>query len=279
MLHIDLLSLSLFAITKKCILIKQHYTYDMIIENNELNGLSGKPTDADYKVAGLLAKALDALSTAIYQGGYIIDCNNKNFYYVFRNIPFIEHSREEFKTKGFEFYQEYTPPGELESLKKIYASTLSFWNNIPINEREGYVLSFDCHIKDDGRLKLINHRYIPVMFDKINDCWLIICLLSMSPFREPGNAMICKKGYEYYWEYSKSSPANPWKRKDKAVLTNEEKDVLVYSAQGWTEKEIADQLLYRHINTVKTRKKNIFDKIGARNTVEALLLATTLFYI
>jgi DNA-binding NarL/FixJ family response regulator len=58
-------------------------------------------------------------------------------------------------------------------------------------------------------------------------------------------------------------------REDSEViwLTNREKEILKYTADGYTAKETAD-LIFRDVETVKTCRKNLFIKLGARNMAE-----------
>jgi DNA-binding NarL/FixJ family response regulator len=60
-------------------------------------------------------------------------------------------------------------------------------------------------------------------------------------------------------------------RKDSEAiwLTNREKEILKYTADGCTAKETAD-LIFRDIETVKTCRKNLFLKLKARNMAELI---------
>ncbi len=57
------------------------------------------------------------------------------------------------------------------------------------------------------------------------------------------------------------------KEEDVVWLSNREKEVLQYTADGYTTKEIAD-LICRDAETVKTHRRNLLIKLSARNTPE-----------
>ena len=55
-------------------------------------------------------------------------------------------------------------------------------------------------------------------------------------------------------------------------LTGRELEILQLLARGYTNQKIADKL-YVSINTIKTHVSNLFDKLGARNRIDALVRA------
>ena len=61
-------------------------------------------------------------------------------------------------------------------------------------------------------------------------------------------------------------------RRQDVILTNSERDVLVLTARGLTNQEIADKL-YLSISSVKTFLHRACTKLGARNRAEAVILA------
>lgn len=60
--------------------------------------------------------------------------------------------------------------------------------------------------------------------------------------------------------------------KNGVVLTKREKEVLEWVAQGHTAQEIAE-LLFLSLDTVETHRRNIVQKLSARNTVDAVVKA------
>ncbi len=56
------------------------------------------------------------------------------------------------------------------------------------------------------------------------------------------------------------------------TLSGREREVLLYAARGLSSKEIAKDLIISE-RTVQTHLASIYDKLGARNKTEAMLLA------
>lgn len=71
-----------------------------------------------------------------------------------------------------------------------------------------------------------------------------------------------------------SLEAHRWKSRETITLKPEEKQILTFSAQGYTMKEIAGQML-RSFDTVKFYRRQIFEKLDVQNITEALSLATS----
>jgi LuxR family maltose regulon positive regulatory protein len=67
--------------------------------------------------------------------------------------------------------------------------------------------------------------------------------------------------------------SNGRKRRNSAILSSRELAVLTGLSQGFTRKEIAHVSLIS-INTVKSAAKSIFNKLGARNRIDAVRIAT-----
>jgi LuxR family maltose regulon positive regulatory protein len=60
--------------------------------------------------------------------------------------------------------------------------------------------------------------------------------------------------------------------RDLESLTSRELEILQLLSRGYTNQKIADKL-YVSINTIKTHVSNLFDKLGARNRIDALVRA------
>ena len=65
---------------------------------------------------------------------------------------------------------------------------------------------------------------------------------------------------------------------DVAWLSNREKEVLGYIAEGYTSKEIAD-FIYRDEETVRTHRRNLLIKLVAKNTAEMVKKGYEMKYI
>jgi DNA-binding CsgD family transcriptional regulator len=67
--------------------------------------------------------------------------------------------------------------------------------------------------------------------------------------------------------------AHKWKDVDEIRLTDVEKEVLKYSAQGYTMNEIADRM-FKSVDTIKSCKRLLFARLKVKNIAEALSYAS-----
>lgn len=118
---------------------------------------------------------------------------------------------------------------------------------------------------------LVNHKITPFALANDGRAWLAMCVVSLSSHSEPGHIEFHKKGDAKYCEYSLDH--HRWILKDAVTLRPQEKQVLILSAQGYTVAQIADKMC-RSVDTIKTYKRLMFERLGTRSITEALTLAT-----
>lgn len=109
------------------------------------------------------------------------------------------------------------------------------------------------------------------MLNKNGKIWLAICVVSYSAQDNPGHIIMKKNGSDVYWEYSLID--HKWHKDKIKALTEEERSILLLSAQGYKMEEIASQIC-KSVDTVKFYKRRLFDKLEVKNITEALSFAS-----
>ena len=228
--------------------------------------------DERYSHLELLKRAIDAMANATYQSIYVIDYFKREFLHVASNPLFLGgHTAEQMKEMGYQFYIDHVPEAEQAMLLEINTAGFKKFNSIPIDERNGYFISYDFHIVDGENSFLINHKMTPFALAEDGRLWLSMCVVSLSSHSEPGHIELRKKGAASYWEYSLDY--HRWITRETVKLRPQERQVLILSAQGLTVAQIADKM-NRSIDTIKTYKRVMFERLGTRSITEALTLAT-----
>lgn len=241
---------------------------DFFFEENSVSELSGDR----YAHIEMLKRAVDAMANATYQSIYVIDYFKREFLHVASNPLFLGgHTAEQMKKMGYRFYIEHVPEAEQAMLLEINTAGFKKFNSIPVEERNGYFISYDFHIEDGEKRFLINHKMTPFAFADDGRLWLAMCVVSLSSHSEPGHIELRKKGASSYWEYSLEQHC--WLTRETLTLRPQEKQVLILSAQGLTVAQIADKM-NRSVDTIKTYKRVMFERLGTRSITEALTLAT-----
>ena len=241
---------------------------DFFLDENHVNLLN----DERYEHIEILKRAIDAMANATYQSIYVIDYFKREFLHVASNPLFLGgHTAEEMKDMGYQFYIDHVPEDEQAMLLELNTAGFKKFNDIPISERNGYFMSYDFHIVDGENSFLVNHKITPFALADDGRLWLAMCVVSLSSRSEAGHILFRKKGAKSYWEYSLEH--HLWVTKETLTLRPQEKQVLMLSAQGYTVAQIADKMC-RSIDTIKTYKRLMFERLGTRSITEALTLAT-----
>ena len=226
----------------------------------------------DYGAADLLIRTAEALSQTIYQSVYIIDYFKQGFLYVSDNPLFLcGHTREEVLEMGYGFYMQHVPADELDMLVEINTAGFRFFNEIPKEERLDYSISYDFHLLSERQKRLINHQLTPLMLATDGRVWLAVCVVSYSAQGKPGQIVVSKNNTNIFWHYSLDD--HRWHQGERVSLSEEEKAILLLSAQGLKMEEIANRI-FKSVDTVKFYKRRLYERIGVKNITEALSFAT-----
>ena len=228
-------------------------------------------TEADYEKTGLIIEAAEAFERSTYQCVYIIDYFKKGFLYVSKNIARLcGGDAEKIKDFGYLFYIDYVPAEDLKMLLEINNSGFKLFNTFPVGERKDYTISYDFHILRGRRKRLINHKLTPLILTKDGRIWLAICTISLAAGNDPGNVIMKRPGSGMFYQYSLYD--HKWEKHKEITLTDNEREVLSLSTQGYTMNEIADHI-GTSVDTVKACKRSIFQKMDVKNIAEAVTYA------
>ncbi len=241
---------------------------DFFIASNSVSAI----TEEDYQKATILVNAAKAFARSTHQCVYIIDYFKQNFLYVSENLAYwCGESSDKIKDFGYQFYIDYVPEKEQLMLLEINNQGFDLFNKIPISERLDYTISYDFHIKNGKKQRLVNHHITPMILSQDGRIWLALCTISMSAKNTPGHIIMKKSNSTSYYEYSLDK--HKWINKESVTLNETERDVLTLSAQGYTMNEIADKLC-KSVDTIKSYKRALFSKLDVKNIAEALSYAT-----
>ncbi len=241
---------------------------EFFIPDNEIR----LPEELDYTRVDEYIRSAEAFSRSSYQSVYIIDYFRQNFLYVSPNPMFLcGLSPDQMKELGYRFYLGYVPEDEQPMLLSLNKAGFAFYNDIPVDERKDWYISYDFHILNEGRKILVNHKLTPLALTSDGRIWLALCVVSAATHTDAGHIEMHRVGTSEYFEYNISF--RRWNRRQMPTLSDGEKSVLTLSIQGYTMSEIADKICLSP-DTIKKYRKRIFEKLKVRNISEAIVAAT-----
>lgn len=233
------------------------------------NAVVGEP---DYGLAEGYVRAAKAFANTTFQSVYIIDYYRKNFLYVSANPLFLcGMTAAEIRNMGYRFYYDYVPSDELAMLIEINKASFSFINGVPLSEKSKYVISCDFHIANGLHKILIHHKLTGLAFQPDGSIWLGLAVVSLSHNSKPGNIKMHCRDKTEYWEYNLTD--HVWEKRPSPLLNDTEKAIIYLSAQGLTINSIAERVCLA-VDSVKTARRRLYDKLGVKNIVEAMTYAT-----
>lgn len=216
---------------------------------------------ADYTNFKNVIETAKAISRASNFGVYVFDYFKRSIVYASKNMLFwCGISDEEIYKNGYDTYLKYIPENDLKMLVDINNAAFDFFNKNISYQQLDYSLSYDFHVRNF----MVNQHYTPVLV-KNNKIWIALCLICPSSKKTSGN-VIMKTGngnYKYSFEMKK------WVLQPTLTLSDKEKLIIRYSAQGYSMKEIAART-FSSENTIKIQKQKLFKKLNVVSISEAI---------
>lgn len=223
-------------------------------------------------VLGKIAPVIDAakaFARNTNQCIYIIDYAKKGFLYVSPNLKQLcGVDAEEMLELGYEFQARYAPFEDQKMLIELNKTGFDFYEKIPLNERDGYSISYDFRLQKGEHQLMIHHTLTYLVTTKKGRVWIALCTMSPSSAQKPGNIIMRKEGCRTVHEYDLAS--HKWiERKLPKPLNPIEHLILTMSMQGYTMEEIST-VKQISINTLKSSKRILFDKLNVKSIAEAI---------
>ncbi|WP_291856513.1 helix-turn-helix transcriptional regulator [Marinilabilia sp.] len=218
-------------------------------------------------------KLLDIFSRLMNQSIYVADFSRGEFHYVSDHPLFLcGHSAQEVKEMGFSFYEKIIAPEDMPVVMDVNENGFRFFNTKhPEDYREHCYLSVDFRIRqEDGSLVLITQRLVPLELSDDNRIISTLCFVSPSQASGAGNAVIQNLMEPFQYEFN--ALTRRFILHEQNQLSGREKEVLSLCAKGDGNLAISNNLNIAE-STVKQHKRNIFRKLGVRNTSEAVYYA------
>ena len=151
-------------------------------------------------------------------------------------------------------------------LSEIHEKGLGLFHTFPAGERKSFTLSYDIDLIRNRKKTLLNHKLTPFALAPDGQVWIAICTILPSAHKAPGHVLMLHTETDTYYKYDLL--CHDWYKKKIKGLSETEREILLLSARGYTEKEIAEQIC-KSVNTIKTTKRNLFKRLETDTVVSA----------
>ncbi|MBQ4408483.1 MAG: hypothetical protein II852_15900 [Bacteroidales bacterium] len=220
--------------------------------------------NADYTQIDLIIQIAESIVNMTGLGVYIFDYHKKGVIYLSKNIP-KWFGLPDTICSDYEAYLQYIPEEDFNMLVEINNAVFEFWSKLSTTHYEKYTVSYDFRFKGF----MVHQHYAPLFIDN-GKIWLSMCIVSLSARKKTGNVIMNASDSNFHYEYSLKSKR--WMPKKNVSLTEREKNIIRFCAQGLSVKQIAEIVSVGY-ETIKSQKKKIFEKLGVTSVEEMVSCA------
>lgn len=225
----------------------------------------------DYSVVDKHSRALQTLSDLGNSGTGIFDlCKREIIFYSSNFGELLGYVPEDYKEIGQNFFAAKIHPDDALKCSINGVSVLKIFSNFSSDEKFNHKLISEYRILNSKNeyVRLIEQFQV-LELDNAGQTWLMLTIVDISPNQEQ-------------LEDSKSQLLNfktgniiPLKIPKKAEfeLTKRETEILKLVRDGLLSKEISNKLSIS-VHTVNTHRQRFLEKLGANNSMEAVIFAS-----
>ena len=175
---------------------------------------------------------------------------------------------EDAENSEMDIYKKLTPEAELSRMNELRIKAKEMLGEKFGRKGQYVCFEFDLLLSIMGKGKLFHFSSVPFMYKKDGSVWMTLGIVSPVSRKEIGEVILRIRGERIYYQYDFAR--HKWIEKCIVDLSDKEKSVLTFSAQGFTEREIAKMMFKSH-NSIKTYKRSLFRKLGVNSIAEALM--------
>lgn len=209
-------------------------------------------------------QALNSLTNNVF---YIFDYTRDKLIYPDNLIQFLGN-KFPLTNQGYQFYEKYVHPEDLEMLVKINNLAFDFFYTLKQDQKKLVNIVYDIRLKGiNGEYILVNHHLAPLKLTCDGKIAQALCLISPACYQHPGNIFIKLNHTKMIFEYNPE--LNRFIENKYQNITQQESIILRQLAQGYTETQVAEQSK-TSVNTIKFHKKNLFKKLGIASITSVL---------
>ena len=242
-----------------------------------LNTQKFVPKDLDYSVLDKHRAFLQTLATIGKSGISVFDMFKKEHVFYSPNFgQLLGFDIKLIQDKGQVFIDEKIHPDDFIQLMEMGVSILKLYLKFSIDEKTNYKLINEYRVLNSNNeyIRVIEQHQI-LELDKYGNVWLSTSVIDISPNQKIEDGF---KSQLFDFRTGKLIPFQDEKKRDKNIsktLSKREIQILRMVKDGLLSKEISDNLDIS-LHTVNTHRQRVLEKLGANNSMEAVVFASKL---
>lgn len=233
--------------------------------------LQFEPENLDYQKFEKHKLVVDMLAGLSNSSIQIFDLNQKKIVFFSQNYAkLLGYSRDEFESLNYAFFEAKIHPEDKYDLAMFGLTSLKLFKEFSSDEKLNHKVVYEFRMlnSDNEYVRMID-QYQILELDALGQIWLMMSTLDLSPNQEAESAVKCQILNFRTGKLITSVPDN----KPSLELTKRELEILNLVKQGLLSKEISNKL-FISLHTVNTHRQRILEKLGANNSVEAIIFAS-----
>ncbi|MBI1226377.1 MAG: PAS domain-containing protein [Bacteroidetes bacterium] len=227
--------------------------------------------DLDYALVDKHISSLQYLSNIGNSGFSVFDfCKRETIFYSSNFGQMLGYSPVDYEKTGHLFFSAKIHPEDALQLSLRSVSILKIFNGFSADEKLSHkIISEYRMLNSQEKYTRLIEQYQLIELDKKGQIWLMMGVVDISPNQEEGigskNQLLNFRTGEFV---TLDVPQKP-----QMELTKREMEILKLVKEGLLSKEISDKLSIS-FHTVNTHRQRLLEKLGANNSVEAVLFAS-----
>lgn len=224
----------------------------------------------------LIKAVLPLFFEVSYMSAYLIDLKERKFLYAHADSDFLlgVTGVELLKMSVDEYYQRYYSDDTISFLKNVYKSSEMLFTKLTKELQSEFRVVINLMLqKANNAAQFVQHRIIPIQMgaSTVTPRYLFVGVtLSSNRLKRTAIAICGNHSSQSRYKFNKTTL--DWDEITPFKLVEREKILLALIYEGYNYMEIA-RLMSKSPETIKTHKRNLFNKLGVNSSNEAISFA------
>lgn len=231
------------------------------------SNISDSISKEEYVNIKPIFESLDATARLTNYSMFVIDFAKRDIIYRTDDLLFIdEASKRDIQRDCPNPYWSLILEEDLDIMLETREAYLLFISKLKPSQRLKHTFVIDYRIRLRRREYMITQKFTPLKLRPNGELWLGLFCITTSTHKTCEHIAIFGENFRYTYDFKQKAflPFN-----ENMELTLMEKAILLRAAKGLTTEQIADDLC-RSVNTIKTHKSRLFDKLHVSSMSEAM---------